>query len=96
LGFVSQDAFALVLNCNGNMIRIPQLKEFTPQSFTVLGWEVADIEKMVPELQHKGISFEKYGFPGQDERGIWSAPGGAKVAWFKDPDGNLLSISQHN
>ena len=96
LRFVSQDPFALVLNSSGNMIRIPQVKEFKPQPFTVLGWEVADIEKKVSALQEKGISFEKYGFPGQDARGIWSAPGGAKVAWFKDPDGNLLSISQHN
>jgi catechol 2,3-dioxygenase-like lactoylglutathione lyase family enzyme len=95
LSFVSQDPFALVLNANGNMIRIPQVKEFKPQAFTVLGWEVADIEKKVSELLQTGISFEKYGFPGQDERGIWSAPGGAKVAWFKDPDGNLLSVSQH-
>lgn len=95
LRFVSQDPFALVLNSNGNMIRIPQLKELKPQSFTVLGWEVTNIEQKVSELQQKGISFEKYGFPGQDERGIWSAPGGAKVAWFKDPDGNILSISQH-
>jgi catechol 2,3-dioxygenase-like lactoylglutathione lyase family enzyme len=95
LRFISQDQFALVLDSNGNMIRIPQTKDFKPQSFTVLGWEVVNIENQVAELQQKGITFEKYGFPGQDERGIWSSPGGAKVAWFKDPDGNLLSISQH-
>jgi len=95
LRFVSQDPFALVLDSNGNMIRIPQVKEVKPQSFTVLGWEVNGIETKVAELAKKGIVFEKYGLPGQDERGIWSAPGGAKVAWFKDPDGNVLSISQH-
>jgi catechol 2,3-dioxygenase-like lactoylglutathione lyase family enzyme len=96
LRFVSQDQFALVLDSNGNMLRIPKAKEIKPQSFTVLGWEVTDIEEKVSQLQKKGITFEIYGLPGQDERGIWSAPGGAKVAWFKDPDGNLLSLSQHS
>jgi catechol 2,3-dioxygenase-like lactoylglutathione lyase family enzyme len=95
LRFVSQDQFALVLDSNGNVIRIPQTKEFKPQSFTVLGWKVADIDRKLAELQQKGIIFEQYGLPGQDERGMWSASGGTKVAWFKDPDGNLLSISQH-
>ncbi len=94
LRIVSQDQFALVLDSNGNRLRIPKLAEVKPQSFTVLGWEVNDIEKMVQELSSRGIRFERYGFPGQDERGIWTAPGGAKIAWFKDPDGNVLSISQ--
>jgi hypothetical protein len=63
--------------------------------YTVLGWEVSDIEKAVSALVEKGITFEKYGFPGQDERGIWSTSNGDKVAWFKDPDGNTLSLGQH-
>jgi hypothetical protein len=84
-----------VLDSNGNTIRVVKLPEVKAQPFTVLGWEVANIEELASELEKKGITFEKFGFPGQDERGIWSAPGGDKVGWFKDPDGNTLSISQH-
>ena len=63
--------------------------------FTILGWQVTDIEKMAAELQAKGVQFERFGFFEQDQLGIWTAPAGDKVAWFKDPDGNTLSISQH-
>lgn len=95
LGFVSDDQFALVLDANGITVRVSKVGEFTPQKFTVLGWEVLDIEKAVTDLEEKGVSFEKYGFPGQDKRGIWTVPGGAaKVAWFQDPDGNVLSVTQ--
>jgi len=77
------------------MLRIAKVKEFTPAPFTVLGWEVEHIEEAAAELHKNGVTFER--FPGltQDALGIWSAPGGAKVAWFKDPDGNILSLSQH-
>lgn len=95
LRFVSDDKFALVFDANGNMIRVARAPKFQPQQFTILGWEVGEIEKVASALEAKGVKFEKYGLPGQDERGIWSAPGGAKVAWFKDPDGNILSISEH-
>jgi len=95
LKFVSDDGFALVFDIGGTMLRIARVKDFTPAGFTILGWEVEGIEKAVSELAKKGVTFER--FPGlpQDELGIWSAPGGAKVAWFKDPDGNILSLSQH-
>jgi catechol 2,3-dioxygenase-like lactoylglutathione lyase family enzyme len=95
LTFISEDSFALVLDANGTKIRIANAPEFKPAQFTILGWMVSDIEITVTELQTKGIVFEKFGLNGQDERGIWSAPGGDKVAWFKDPDGNILSVSQH-
>jgi catechol 2,3-dioxygenase-like lactoylglutathione lyase family enzyme len=96
LRFVSEDRFALVLDANGTMLRVTNAPaDFKPHNFTVLGWEVADIEKAATTLREKGVHLEIYGFPGQDANGIWSAPGGAKVAWFQDPDGNLLSISQH-
>ena len=77
------------------MLRIARVKEFTPFPFTVLGWEVEAIEQAVADLGAKGVTFER--FPGlrQDPLGIWTAPAGAKVAWFKDPDGNVLSVSQH-
>ena len=95
LRLISEDQFAVVFDANGIMLRVTPAPEFKPHPFTVLGWQVSGIEKVVSGLQEKGIVFEKYGFMKQDDLGIWSAPGGAKVAWFKDPDGNLLSVSQH-
>ena len=94
LGFVSEDQFALVLDAHGTMVRLAVVAEFHPQQFTILGWEVSDIKKEVARLQGQGVHFEKYGMKGQDEQGIWSSPSGAKVAWFKDPDGNVLSLTQ--
>ena len=100
LRFVSDDQFALVLNANGTTVRVSKVPGFTPHKFTALGWEVSDIEQTVLDLTEKGVTFENYGLPGQDERGIWKAPlvdnatAGAKVAWFKDPDGNVLSVTQ--
>ena len=95
LRFVKDDGFALVLDANGIMIRVAKMKDFEPAQFTILGWQVSDIEDVVRALQQKGVRFEIFGFFKQDELGIWTAPTGDKVAWFKDPDGNILSISQH-
>lgn len=95
LRLVSEDPFAVVFDANGTMLRVTPVPEYKPDTFTVLGWEVTDLNETVAGLQKKGVVFEKYGFLKQDELGIWTAPGGAKVAWFKDPDGNLLSVSQH-
>jgi len=94
LRFVKDDGFALVLDANGIKVRVAKA-QFTPAPFTILGWKVADIGKMVAGLQEKGVRFERFGFFEQDELGIWTAPSGDKVAWFKDPDGNVLSVSQH-
>src|SRR6266849_4607667 len=95
LRFVNDDSFALVLDANGIMVRVAKAPEFKPMPFTILGWEVSGIEKMVSGLQKKGVHFEIFGFFKQDELGIWTAPTGDKVAWFKDPDGNILSVSEH-
>ena len=95
LRFVKDDGFALVLDANGIMIRVAKMKDFKPAQFTILGWQVSDIENVVRCLQKKGVHFEIFGFFKQDELGIWTAPTGDKVAWFKDPDGNVLSVSQH-
>ena len=95
LRFVKDDGFALVFEANGIRVRAAQMKDFTPAQFTVLGWQVYEIENVVRDLQKKGVHFEIFGFFQQDELGIWTAPTGDKVAWFKDPDGNILSVSQH-
>jgi catechol 2,3-dioxygenase-like lactoylglutathione lyase family enzyme len=95
LRFLKDDGFALVFDANGIMVRVAKVPQFTPAPFTILGWQVKEIEKIAAELQAKGVQFERFGFFQQDELGIWTAPTGDKVAWFKDPDGNILSVSQH-
>jgi catechol 2,3-dioxygenase-like lactoylglutathione lyase family enzyme len=95
LEFVSDDGFALVFNIKGTMLRIARVQDFTPAPFTVLGWQVEAIEQTVADLNAKGVVFERFPGMSQDHLGIWAAPGGAKIAWFKDPDGNVLSVSQH-
>jgi len=96
LGFemTSEDPFAAVFDLNGTMLRIATVKDFEAQPHTVLGWEVSDIAATVKALMAKGVRFTTYEGMGQDELGIWSAPGGTKVAWFLDPDGNNLSLTQ--
>ena len=94
LHFVSDDGFALVLDANGTTLRVAKVREFTPAPFTVLGWKVANIARTISELENRGVQFERFGFLQQDAMGVWIAPSGDKVAWFKDPDGNLLSITQ--
>jgi catechol 2,3-dioxygenase-like lactoylglutathione lyase family enzyme len=95
LQFISEDQFALGMHSGGNTIRIAKGADFTPAQYTVLGWEVTDIAAEVKALKERGVTFEKYAFVEDKESGIWVAPGGTKVAWFKDPDGNVLSLSQH-
>jgi catechol 2,3-dioxygenase-like lactoylglutathione lyase family enzyme len=94
--FVSDDPFALVMKAGETAIRIAKAKDFTPAPYTVMGWEVSDIDAVVRWLTQRGVAFEKYPFVQDRELGIWTTPGGDKVAWFKDPDGNVLSVSQHN
>jgi catechol 2,3-dioxygenase-like lactoylglutathione lyase family enzyme len=93
--FVSDDQFALVMQAGESMIRIVKGAKFTPAQYTVMGWEVTDIEAMVKWLNDRGVTFEKYPFVQDQKSGIWTTPNGDKVAWFKDPDGNVLSLSQH-
>jgi len=93
--FVSHDQFALVVKAGKNSIRIVQMAAFTPLQSTVLGWEVQGIEAVMDRLRERGVAFEKYPFVQDKERGIWTTPNGDKVAWFKDPDGNVLGVSEH-
>jgi len=95
LSFVRDDGFALVFDMNGVMLRIAKTQGFTPAQNTVLGWEASDIGSAMEKLKQKGVTFERYPNMGQDAHGVCTFPNGDKVAWFKDPDGNVLSVSQH-
>lgn len=93
LAVISEDPFALVCAVGAGHLRIQKVGDFTPQPFTALGWQVVDIEAVVGALGARGVEFERYEGMGQDAQGIWTTPSGARVAWFKDPDGNLLSLT---
>jgi catechol 2,3-dioxygenase-like lactoylglutathione lyase family enzyme len=95
LTLVSQDDFALEVASGDTHIRITKVEDFAPFPFTILGWRVPDIVTTVRGLAAKGLIFERYHFLQQDDDDIWTAPGGTKVAWFRDPEGNTLSLSQH-
>ena len=96
LHLVSEEIpFALVFDAHGTMLRVTIVDTVVSAGYTVLGWMVPDIAAAAKALSKAGIRFERYPGMQQDELGIWSSPGGARVAWFKDPDGNTLSISQH-
>jgi catechol 2,3-dioxygenase-like lactoylglutathione lyase family enzyme len=97
LRFVSDDQFALVFDAHGRMVRVvdvSSLPGFEPAPFTILGWVVGDIVKVARGLQAKGVKFERYPGLQQDKLGVWNSPSGAKVVWFKDPDGNVLSLTE--
>jgi catechol 2,3-dioxygenase-like lactoylglutathione lyase family enzyme len=90
-----QMPFALVYDAHGTMLRVTIVEKVHPAGDTVLGWQVPNIDTAAKSLSAAGIQFERYPGMEQDELGIWTSPSGSKVAWFKDPDGNTLSISQH-
>jgi catechol 2,3-dioxygenase-like lactoylglutathione lyase family enzyme len=97
LGFtyLRDDGFALVFDLHGTLLRISKVPDVQPAQHTVLGWEVEDIHSTVTELASRGLAFTRYPNMGQDEHDICTFPTGDKVAWFQDPDGNTLSLSQH-
>jgi len=94
LKLLSEDAYALEFDANGTLFRVIIVPELTPHPFTTLGWNVSDIHATIVSMNNKGLLCEKYGFMQQDELGIWLSPNGTKVAWFKDPDGNILSLTE--
>lgn len=94
LQLVSEDRFALVFDAAGTMLRVAAVPEMTAAKYTVLGWQVRDIAQTATKLREAGVNFERYDGMKQDEAGIWLSPSGTRVAWFKDPDGNTLSITQ--
>jgi catechol 2,3-dioxygenase-like lactoylglutathione lyase family enzyme len=90
----SEDGFACMFRVGDTRLRVTRVDEVVPAPYTVLGWTVPDIATAIRELSSRGVEFQRYEGMGQDELGAWSAPSGARVAWFKDPDGNTLSIQQ--
>jgi catechol 2,3-dioxygenase-like lactoylglutathione lyase family enzyme len=94
LKLVDDNQFALVFDANGTMLRVQLVEEVVSPPYTVLGWEVQDIEATVATLKKAGVKFQKYPGMDQDRAGIWTSPSGARIAWFKDPDGNTLSVTE--
>ncbi len=94
LSLVADESFALVFDAAGTMLRVAKAGSVAPPPYSVLGWRVDDARATVRGLAARGVVLERFEGMGQDEDGIWASPDGALVAWFKDPDGNLLSIAQ--
>jgi catechol 2,3-dioxygenase-like lactoylglutathione lyase family enzyme len=94
LPVLEHNDFACVLDAHGTMLRVTAVPEIARGGYTVLGWQVDDIEGEVRDLTARGVAFLRYDGMSQDEHGIWTTPAGEKVAWFADPDGNTLSLTQ--
>lgn len=94
LTLIEDSPFALAFDANGTMLRIQKVQEHTPAKHTTLGWKVANIREYIDDLVRNGVRFERYESLPQDEAGIWESPSGALVAWFLDPDGNGLSLTE--
>ena len=95
LAFVADEPAALVFHVGGTMLRIQKVERLPELQHTVLGWSVDDIQQSMASLGKNGVRFNRYEELPQDEQGVWESPSGAKVAWFTDPDGNTLSLTQH-
>jgi catechol 2,3-dioxygenase-like lactoylglutathione lyase family enzyme len=96
LTFESDDQFAIVFRLADDvMLRVVRIGDFQPAQFTIFGWEAMDIDSSIDALTQRGLELLRFEGMKQDARGIWNSPNGNKVAWFKDPDGNVLSLSQH-
>lgn len=93
LEVIEDTPFALVVDARGAKLRVTPVPDFTPPPFTVAGWTVPDIDAAVRALAGRGVAFTRYDGMDQDDLGIWTAPGGSRVAWFGDPDGNTLSLT---
>src|SRR6478672_13884595 len=94
LELVGDDGFALVFDAHGTTLRVTQVAEVAVAPYTTLGWLVPDVVTTIAALAGRGVVFERFDGIDQDEHGIWTAPGGGRIAWFKDPDGNTLSVTQ--
>jgi len=94
LAFVADEPYALVFRIGRSMLRIQKVDRVPRVPYTVLGWAVRNIRSTVRHLSEAGVTFQRYDGLAQDDDGVWHSPGGALVAWFQDPDGNTLSLTQ--
>lgn len=88
------DDYGAYLTGGAGLLRITALPALTPSEHPVVGWEVTDLAAWADALESHGVRFTSYDGMGQDERGIWTGPDGSRLAWFADPDGNVLMLSQ--
>lgn len=93
LSVLEESPFALVVDAHGTKLRLTPVPEHRAEPYTIAGWDVPDLERCVDDLEAAGVEFRQFEGMDQDPRGIWSAPGGDRVAWFADPDGNTLSVT---
>jgi catechol 2,3-dioxygenase-like lactoylglutathione lyase family enzyme len=91
---IDQNAYACVLDANGTMLRITAVAEVAHPGYTVLGWRVADVMHSIAHLESRGVVFVRYEGMEQDDRGVWTTPSGDRIAWFRDPDDNVLSLTE--
>jgi catechol 2,3-dioxygenase-like lactoylglutathione lyase family enzyme len=91
---LAEDPGAITYDANGTKLRVTLVPALAPAPFTVVGWAVADLATTIDTLVDAGVTFVRYEGMDQDERGVWTAPGGDRVAWFHDPDGNTLSLTE--
>ena len=96
LPVVEENAYACVFDANGTMLRVTSVTEVAQPGYTVLGWSVTDIADTVTELEARGVAFARYDGMDQDAQGVWTTPNGDRIAWFADPDGSVLSLTQFN
>lgn len=94
LKLLSEDNYALEFDANGTLLRVTIVEDFKPHPFTILGWNIDNIVSVIKQLNDKNVFCERYDFLEQDSFGVWTSPNGSKVAWFKDPDGNVLSLTE--
>jgi catechol 2,3-dioxygenase-like lactoylglutathione lyase family enzyme len=94
LSLVADDPSAVVFDANGVTLRVAKVQKLDPAPHTVLGWGVANIREVIEALKKKGVVFQRYDGLSQDQLAVWTSPSGARIAWFKDPDGNVLSLTQ--
>lgn len=94
LRLIRETPYALILDANGTMLRVTLVERVHPAPCTVLGWEVANIAHAVERLASRGVEFLRYDGMSQDELGIWDSPSGGRIAWFRDPEQNVLSLTQ--
>lgn len=96
LNFLSSDPYALVFNVGELELRIQVVNSVVATPYTSLGWSINNLEKTIEKLSSNGVKFESYENIEQDKHNIWHSPSGAKIAWFKDPDNNILSLTEHH